>query len=76
MEIFPQSGKDYKIMEKKESNKKYLSRKFIVALVLIGCTTYLAGINIMDGDNVMVVFGLVGAGYGMANVIGKKKEIT
>lgn len=51
---------------------KFSSRKFIVAMVLTACTTYLAGIGIMDGNNVMVVFGIVGGGYGLANVADKK----
>lgn len=51
---------------------KFASRKFIVALALIGCTTWLAGIGKCDGNNIMVVFGLVGAGYGFANVADKK----
>ena len=51
---------------------KYASRKFIVALTLIACATWLGGIGMMDGNNLMVVFGIVGGGYGHANVADKK----
>lgn len=51
---------------------RFTSRKFLIAAALLGATTYLAGVGVMDGDNVMVVFGLVGAGYGFANVASKK----
>lgn len=51
---------------------KFASRKFIVAIMLTGCATYLAGTGVMDGNNVMVVFGIVGGGYGFANVLDKK----
>jgi len=51
---------------------KFASRKFIVALVLVGCATWLGGVGVMDGNNLMVVFGIVGGGYGLANVADKK----
>ena len=51
---------------------KYASRKFIVALTLTACATWLGGIGVMDGNNLMVVFGIIGGGYGLANVADKK----
>jgi len=51
---------------------KFASRKFFVAIMLTACATYLAGIGVMDGSNIMVVFSIVGGGYGLSNVIDKK----
>jgi hypothetical protein len=41
--------------------------------VIIGATA-LCGYDKMSGDNVMVCYGLVGAGYGLANVLEKKND--
>ena len=51
---------------------KYTSRKFIVALLLIAATTWLASERIMEGFDITVVFSLVGAGYGFVNYQEKK----
>jgi len=51
---------------------KFASRKFIIALALTGCATWLGGSGVMDGNNIMVVFAIVGGGYGFANVLDKK----
>ncbi len=54
--------------------KRYRSRKFLIALALIGCTTWLASQGRMEGFDITVVFGLVGGGYGFANHLAKKGE--
>ena len=51
---------------------KYASRKFIIALLLIGATTWLASEKLMEGFDITVVFSLVGAGYGFVNYREKK----
>lgn len=52
---------------------KFASRKFIVALALIACATYMGGVGVMSGSNLMVVYSIVGGGYGLANVQDKKQ---
>jgi len=61
-------------------DNKYTSKKFIVALSMIGCATFLGlqkdavGVSLLSGENIAIIFGLVGAGYGIANVANKKPE--
>jgi len=55
-----------------EAGMKYGSRKFIVALLLIAATTGLGAYGKIDSGGITIVLGLVGGGYGFANVIDKK----
>jgi hypothetical protein len=52
---------------------KYGSRKFIIAMSLIACATILGMYDKMESGAIGLVFGLVGGGYGFANVMDKKK---
>lgn len=47
-------------------------RKFVVAVLLVVSATGLGILDKMDSGAIGVVLGLVGAGYGFANVAGKK----
>lgn len=51
------------------------SRKFIISILLIVSSTILAGIGKIDGDNYMVVVSIVAAGYGVTNVMNKRRII-
>ena len=53
-------------------DKKYFSRKFLIALLITGVTVYFGGTGVLDGDNIMILLGIVGGGYGFANVIEQK----
>lgn len=53
---------------------KFQSRKFIIAILLIVCTTGLAIAGKLTSD-VMMVFMSVGIGYGFANVVEKKQDL-
>lgn len=55
-------------------NMKFASRKFIVAMALIICTTVLGAYDKIESGGITLVFGFVGAGYGLANVMGKKRS--
>ena len=52
--------------------QKFKSRKFIIALLLILCTSVLAFYKVMTGTEVTIIFGIVGSGYGFANIADKK----
>lgn len=58
-------------------DKKYGSRKFIIAMLLVGCTTLIAIIQLIVCKDinfaaVAAVYVVVGAGYGLTNVMDKK----
>ncbi len=58
---------------KTEANgMKFASRKFIVALLLISATTALGAYGRIDSGGITIVLGIVGGGYGLANVADKK----
>ena len=48
------------------NENKYLSRKFIVTILTIGCTTILAAYSKVD-PNVAIVFGAAIASYNIVN---------
>lgn len=57
-------------------DKHYFEKKFIIALLIIGITVYFGGTDKLDGDNIMVLLGLVGAGYGFSDFFDKKYQST
>ena len=48
-------------------------RKFIIAVLLVASASVLGMYDKLDSGAIGIVLGLVGAGYGMSNVLGKKK---
>jgi hypothetical protein len=63
----------YLLVKRTNPRSKYLDYKFVIALVLISVTTYLAfcnnllGEQLMTGNDVTWIYTLVGAGYNIAN---------
>lgn len=54
-------------------NMKFASRKFIISMTLIVCTAVLGAYGKIESGGITLVFGFVGAGYGLANVMDKKR---
>lgn len=50
---------------------KFASRKFLIAVIILLCTTGLASGDKLDGEATKIIFAMVGFGYGLANVFSK-----
>lgn len=55
-------------------SNKFMSKKFMVAMTLLCVTMYLGMKGLITGENITVLFGIVGAGYGATNLANKKPE--
>ena len=55
------------VFKRHEDFAKYGSKKFLVAIGLLICVTYMAVIGRIDGLAITIIFGMVGSGYTYAN---------
>lgn len=53
------------------TTNRMLSRKFIVSLLIVLCTTGLASYDKLSAEDTKLIFAMVGCGYGLANVFSK-----
>ena len=60
------------VFNKYESTKKYASKKFSVACLLLAAVFYLTYTGNMQGTETGLLFGLIGSGYSLANLADKK----
>jgi hypothetical protein len=53
---------------------KYGSRKFIIACALIAAATWLTAVGKMESGHTMLVLGIAGGGYQLANIKDQSRD--